>query len=538
MTANVNKWSKTAASNATADPDINWAEGQAPSTVNNSARANMQGIANYRDDTSGQLTLAGGTTVYTLTTNSVNSTLQDGLMVAAVVNAANTGATTLNVDGLGAKNVYKASASGITAIGSGDLTVDMHALFQYDASLNAAAGGWVLLNPFPTAAVGVIATFDAVADANQTMAAGKVNYTWTTLTAARTSTLLAASAYAAGQRIILADGSGNGSSTVTITATVNPAPGTDTIVGDAVVNSPHGRLELICDGSSKFYGKQIRAYGTAAQQAVALDSAGKLPAVDGSQLTGVLPIGYLSGLTTSRASATTFGVTTGQCRNEDAGAGVNMLYASAFTKSLSAWASGTGNGGLDTGAVANNTVYHIHAIGIGAASLDYLYSLSATAPTMPGSYTARRRIGSFKTDGSAQIRAYSQVGDEFLWDAATVDIDAVNPGTAAVTRTLNVPTGIQVIALINAGICHGTTVQNAAVFSSLDVSDQAPQVAVGALTGFSTGSWGNSANVSWNLVPHAVRTNTSAQIRSRIVTSGAADRVGIITRGWIDTRGK
>ena len=35
------KWSRTAANNATADGSINWAEGQAPSTVNDSARAMM-----------------------------------------------------------------------------------------------------------------------------------------------------------------------------------------------------------------------------------------------------------------------------------------------------------------------------------------------------------------------------------------------------------------------------------------------------------------------------------------------------------------
>jgi hypothetical protein len=33
------KWSKTAAANASADSTVNWAEGQAPSTVNDSARA-------------------------------------------------------------------------------------------------------------------------------------------------------------------------------------------------------------------------------------------------------------------------------------------------------------------------------------------------------------------------------------------------------------------------------------------------------------------------------------------------------------------
>src|SRR5438309_115085 len=39
------KWSQTAANNATADSSINWQEGQAPSSVNDSGRAMMASIA-------------------------------------------------------------------------------------------------------------------------------------------------------------------------------------------------------------------------------------------------------------------------------------------------------------------------------------------------------------------------------------------------------------------------------------------------------------------------------------------------------------
>ena len=53
------KWSKTANNNANADGTINWAEGQAPSTVNDSARAMMAAAAKYRDDIAGVTT--GGT---------------------------------------------------------------------------------------------------------------------------------------------------------------------------------------------------------------------------------------------------------------------------------------------------------------------------------------------------------------------------------------------------------------------------------------------------------------------------------------------
>ena len=50
MATGVASWSTTAANNATADANVNWAEGQAPSTVNNSARAEMASVALYRDD--------------------------------------------------------------------------------------------------------------------------------------------------------------------------------------------------------------------------------------------------------------------------------------------------------------------------------------------------------------------------------------------------------------------------------------------------------------------------------------------------------
>ena len=48
------KWSRTASNNATADSSVNWTEGQAPSSVNDSARA-MKAVAK---DFNLQITLA------------------------------------------------------------------------------------------------------------------------------------------------------------------------------------------------------------------------------------------------------------------------------------------------------------------------------------------------------------------------------------------------------------------------------------------------------------------------------------------------
>lgn len=99
------KWSQIAATDAAADPSINWAEGMSPAGVNDSGRAMMAAIAKYRDDTGGANNGTGGTsTAYTLTSNqgfdsTAHMAAQELTIYPNVTNGAN---PTLNVDGLGA----------------------------------------------------------------------------------------------------------------------------------------------------------------------------------------------------------------------------------------------------------------------------------------------------------------------------------------------------------------------------------------------------------------------------------------------------
>lgn len=99
------KWSRTAATNASADGSINWAEGMAPSAVNDSARAMMAAASKYRDDIAGAIATGGTSTAYTVTSYQVFDTLahMDGAMIAFTPHATNGATVTLNVDGLGAK---------------------------------------------------------------------------------------------------------------------------------------------------------------------------------------------------------------------------------------------------------------------------------------------------------------------------------------------------------------------------------------------------------------------------------------------------
>lgn len=113
------KWSTTEANNATADSTINWAEGQAPSSVNNSARAMMVAAAKYRKDIGG-VTTAGSSTAYTVTSNQVFDSLANmsGNVITFIPHTTSGAAPTLNVDGLGAKAINGSTA---VAVGTGAL---------------------------------------------------------------------------------------------------------------------------------------------------------------------------------------------------------------------------------------------------------------------------------------------------------------------------------------------------------------------------------------------------------------------------------
>jgi hypothetical protein len=206
--------------------------------------------------------------------------------------------------------------------------------------------------------------------------------------------------------------------------------------------------------------------------------------------------------------------------------------SSGLTKRIDAsWAAGTAAGGLFSGTVANNTTYHVFIIRKDSdGSIDAGFDTSVTAANIPSGYTAYRRIGSIRTNGSANIIKFFQTGDRFIWDVMVGDINAVNPGTSAVTRTLTVPTGIVVEAIVSQGVQAGTSTTVRSLLTALKQADTAP-------SGVSCTCYVNrSANTGTINSETIVETNTSGQIRSRLDSSGASDALYIATIGWIDRR--
>jgi hypothetical protein len=187
-----------------------------------------------------------------------------------------------------------------------------------------------------------------------------------------------------------------------------------------------------------------------------------------------------------------------------------------------------GANGLDAGSLANNTWYHVFAIGKADGTTALLASTSVGSPAMPSGYTLKRRIGSFRVNGSAQILAFTQNGDEFLWSTPVLDMNATAPPTTAALLTLTVPTGVKVDAVLG-GIALGQSGNNSVLFSPPDAADVAPSA-----TGTCSFNCNSNAWAVWRL---SLRTNTSAQIRQRSNSTASLQVYGS-TFGWIDRRGR
>jgi type IV secretory pathway VirB9-like protein len=111
VTVGVQKaWSLTASDNGSADDNINFAEQQTPASLNNSARALMASVKGWANQISAAKTTGGSSNAYTFTSDSVAAIATSyaaGMAFAFKANHTNTGAATLNVDGVGAKNIRK-----------------------------------------------------------------------------------------------------------------------------------------------------------------------------------------------------------------------------------------------------------------------------------------------------------------------------------------------------------------------------------------------------------------------------------------------
>lgn len=225
-------------------------------------------------------------------------------------------------------------------------------------------------------------------------------------------------------------------------------------------------------------------------------------------------------------------IAAGSCASDDSvDANRVLLNPGAMTKQLDAvWAAGSAAGGRISAESLVNGTWHVYLFRRSSGVDDYCFSQSLT-PTLPDGGTHKRRIGSILRE-SAAIVPFVQDGSLFMRKAAVLDVDITNPGTSAVTRTLSVPVGLNLTALFHV-FTTGAATAAAFLFSDLAFMDVAPSASAAPLA-----NHGSSLNaIDW-FSAQSIRTNTSAQIRSRANASDANVRLRIATIGWIDNLGR
>lgn len=169
-----------------------------------------------------------------------------------------------------------------------------------------------------------------------------------------------------------------------------------------------------------------------------------------------VPKGYVNGLIISNNGTdpnNDIDVAAGTCASSDGA--YSLTLGSTMTKRLdAAWAAGTNQGGLFSGAGSKtlNTWYHVFLIRkTSDGTIDVGFDTSLTAANMPGTYNAYRRVGSVLTDASNNIRAFFQRGgngyNEFLWSAPSLDISGAYAASRSLL-TLPVPLGVRCKASI------------------------------------------------------------------------------------------
>lgn len=206
--------------------------------------------------------------------------------------------------------------------------------------------------------------------------------------------------------------------------------------------------------------------------------------------------------------------------------GSGQAVATAQTKRLDAsWAAGTNQGGLFSGSKANSTWYHCFAIyNPTSMVVDAGFDTSVTAANIPSGYTKYKRVGSIVTDGSGNIRGFTQAGNYFLFNTSIADLSLTSTGSVSSTNlTISSPLGVSVFALLRNSLTTASALSAVRLFANPVGLSALRLVGVAAASSSGQAESAGSFNI---------KTNTSSQIQYSISATSAD--VIILNDGWID----
>lgn len=222
--------------------------------------------------------------------------------------------------------------------------------------------------------------------------------------------------------------------------------------------------------------------------------------------------------------------------------GSGQAISTAITKRLQSsgsWSAGAGGNLLTTGARLNSSTYHLYAIyNPTTLAVDYmaLLGVAGTAPdptaSLPSGYTKFKRIASILTDGSGNIRAFTQRGFSFELTTPVVNLDAT-ASNGTTLQSIQTPAGIAVKAGVTLGIdlASGSTVGN--YYVSLQNANQNYTPSAGGARSYSL-NVGKSSGTLVSSGEFYKFTNTSSQIRVTQAGAGTLCNISLTTNGWED----
>lgn len=153
-----------------------------------------------------------------------------------------------------------------------------------------------------------------------------------------------------------------------------------------------------------------------------------------------LPANHVDGLNLAFSTVAAITVSSGRCKADDDL--TDIIEAVGLTVSLAV----SGAGGLDTGSEAADTWYFVWIIDGSAVAVAGLFSISDTAPTLPGGYTVKRRIGVVRNNGGSDIIDFIQSGSGR--DRSVLYVSALSSRVVLSTGTAEVPTAVDLSAFV------------------------------------------------------------------------------------------
>lgn len=200
-------------------------------------------------------------------------------------------------------------------------------------------------------------------------------------------------------------------------------------------------------------GDIVRGSSNGRIERLALGATGTVPSSDGTDIAYArAPLkNYIEGLVLSNDTDSDHDILIAVGAARDTTNAVSMELTTAITKQIDAtWASGDDAGGMnDNDTVDNNELFYVHLLSSAdGATVDAGFDTSATATNLladtavvAAGLTKYRPIGFVVTNGSANIIAFTQVGDYFRLTGDVVNdvTDSTITGGTFEAATLSVP---------------------------------------------------------------------------------------------------